>query len=587
MTMQTPLPTRQQDTLPPSYDESEQSYRNNFYNTVQTVIARDLDDTVEEPEQFLYEQKLDKHLTISSVIGLGFGLMSAPLSLGTTMRNVLIDGGPVTMIWGFVIVYFFSFLCALSLAEISSKYPLELHAGAAIIAKDSYGLICSWFTGWFLLIGNWTMSISITFAGAQFILSVVGVYVDEYQATDYVTVIVFYIIVTVCGLFNIYGSKHLESINKICVGWILFAIVIIGVMILARAPNYNTWNFVFTEFDNTRSNMPSVLTFIIGLQQANFMMQGFGLLPAISEEVKDPERVVPRGIVWGVILSGLSGIAFIIPILIVLPELSLLLDENGRMMPIVSIFKIVTNSKFASTFLFLLVLGNLLFSGIGSIATSSRAVFSMSRDGALPFQEFWTYVDQKSTSKVPKNAVLLSMAVSYILGLLSLISTAAFNAFVGAAVISLCAASLIPITSSVLSFRKRVRGAVFKLKGIGIIINLLSIFWLIFTMFVLSCTPSLPLTLRSTNYALLVFIFATVVVSVLWVAWGRKNFHGPLIDSDANERFNVLEMRNMGTPRSTGGEYQKINEETGESSKSNHAPQLDNGDLGEDSFLYK
>ncbi|KAH3681070.1 hypothetical protein WICPIJ_007984 [Wickerhamomyces pijperi] len=474
------------------------------------------------------------------------------------MRNVLIDGGPVTMIWGFLIVYFFSLLCALSLAEISSKYPLELHAGAAIIAKDSYGLICSWFTGWFLLIGNWTMSISITFAGAQFILSVVGVYVDQYQATEYVTVIVFYIIVTVCGLFNIYGSKHLESLNKICVAWILFAIAIIGVMILARAPTYNSWSYVFTEFDNSRSNMPAALTFIIGLQQANFMMQGFGLLPAISEEVKDPERVVPRGIVWGVILSGLSGIAFIIPILLVLPDLSSLIDQNDTMMPIVSIFTIVTNSKIASAFLFLLVLGNLLFSGIGSIATSSRAVFSMSRDGALPYQDFWTYVDQNSVSKVPKNAVLLSMAISYILGLLSLVSTAAFNAFVGAAVISLCAASLIPITSSVLGFRKRVRGAVFKLRGIGIIINLLSIVWLVFTIFVLSCTPSLPLTLRSTNYALFVFIFATFIISILWFAWGRTNFHGPLIDSDANERVNVIEMRNMGTASTTGGDYQPV-----------------------------
>ncbi|KAH3681071.1 hypothetical protein WICPIJ_007985 [Wickerhamomyces pijperi] len=51
--------------LPPSYDDSEQSYRNNFYNTVQTVIADDLNDNVEEPEHFLYEQQLDKHLTIS------------------------------------------------------------------------------------------------------------------------------------------------------------------------------------------------------------------------------------------------------------------------------------------------------------------------------------------------------------------------------------------------------------------------------------------------------------------------------------------------------------------------------------------
>ncbi|OXT09901.1 hypothetical protein B9K03_11955, partial [Rothia sp. Olga] len=66
-----------------------------------------------------------------------------------------------------------------------------------------------------------------------------------------------------------------------------------------------------------------------------------------------------------------------------------------------------------SFFLVLLILGNLFFSGIGSITTSSRAVYSFSRDQAIPYYSLWTFVKPESESKVPKNSILLSMAISY------------------------------------------------------------------------------------------------------------------------------------------------------------------------------
>lgn len=508
-------------------------------------------------EKFKYEQELSKNLTITSVIGLGFGLMSAPLSLGTTMNIGLLDGGPATVIGGFMIVYVFSVLCALSLGEISSKYPIELHGGAAIIAKPKYSLICSWFTGFFLLIGNWTMSTSITFAGAQFMLSVIGILDSDYETDAVMTVVVFYIVVTVCGLVNLKFSRHLELINKICVYWIIYAILLIDILLLLFSPKYHSLKYIFTFFDNSRSGWPAHMAFIIGFQQGNFTLQGFGMLPAISEEVKNAERSVPKGMILAVLLAGLSGIIFLIPILAVLPDIALLVDQHRTIMPIVLIFKLATHSVMVSFFLVIMIMGNLLFSGIGSIQTSSRAVFSMSRDGALPFGHIWTYINPDSVSKVPKNAVLLSMGVSYLLGLLSLISSAAFNAFVGVAVISLCAAAVIPIMSLILGGRKKVRGAAFKLKYVGFIINTISVLWLLFTIFILSLPPQLPVSGSSMNYASVVFVLFVLLISVLWLVWGKKNFHGPLVDHEHNERVDAMQLQSY----EPSGSYQKLDEQ--------------------------
>ncbi|CCH43515.1 Polyamine transporter [Wickerhamomyces ciferrii] len=538
-------------------EQNEASYTHRLIHHISEAIENDMIDHDVQVEKFKYEQELNKNLTITTVIGLGFGLMSAPLSLGTTMNIGLIDGGPATIIGGYLIVYIFSILCSLSLGEITSKYPIELHGGAAIIAKPKYSLICSWFTGFFLLIGNWTMSTSITFAGAQFMLSVIGIVDSDYETDAVLTVVVFYIVVTICGLINLKFSRHLELINKICVYWIIYAILFIDILLLLFSPRYHSLKYIFTFFDNTRSGWPAPMAFIIGFQQASFTLQGFGLLPAVSEEVKDAERTVPKGMTLAVLLAGGAGFIFLIPILAVLPEISLLVDQNQSIMPIVLIFKLATNSVVVSFFLVIMIMGNLLFSGIGSIQTSSRAVYSMSRDGALPYGDFWTYVHSESVLKVPKNSIYLSMAVSYLLGLLSLVSTAAFNAFIGAAVISLCAASLIPITSLVLGGRKKVRGAAFKLKYVGFIINIISMCWLLFTIFVLSLPPQLPITGSSMNYASVVFILFVILASLLWVVWGKKNFHGPLVDNDNNERVDAVQLQDV-DPQ---GSYRKLDEQ--------------------------
>lgn len=576
------------ETVQSLYDRvQQQEFMNHAFNTISEVIENDINDNVVEVERFKYEQELDKNLTIKSVVGLGIGLMSAPLSLGTTMYIGLVDGGPATIIGGYIVVFVFTAICALSLAEISSKYPIELHGGAAIIAKPEYSLICSWFTGFFLLIGNWTMSTSITFAGAQFLLSVIGIVDSSYKVDQILTVVVFYVIVTICGLFNLKLSRYMELINKLSTYWIIYAILFIDILLLLFSPKYHSLKYIFTHFDNSRSGWPMGMAFIIGFQQANFTLQGFGMLPAISEEVEDAEHSVPKGMIISVLLAGVSGIVFLIPILVVLPDISDLLQNEKGIMPIVLIFKLATNSITVSFFLVLMILGNLLFSGIGSIATSSRAVFSMSRDGALPYGHVWTYIDSSSVSKVPKNCVWLSMGVSYFLGLLSLVSSAAFNAFVGAAVLSLCAASLLPILASLLNGRKKVRGGAFKLKHVGFIINIVSILWLLFTMFVLSLPPQLPVSFSSMNYASLVFVLFVLLVTALWYVWGRDNFHGPLVDNEYNDRPQTVELQDV----NTNGEYQPVDNDDfdldGEVQKEKQFAEDDEQDLGVSSSYKK
>lgn len=521
---------------------------NELLENLHTIIHEDSNDAPEVVEHFEYEQQLDKSLlSRGSVIGLGFGLMSPVLGMCTSMGIGMMNGGPFTIMFGFPLCGFFSFLCATSLGEVVSKYPIELHGASAMIAPLSAKPICSWFTGWLMLLGNWFMSIGVTFAGAQLIISLVAIgnsnVISDGRLGIY-TVMVYYGVVTVVGVVNIGYSRYVEAINKVCIYWIIYAVLFIDVLLLLfHRDKFRSLPYALFHFDNTLSGYGSAfLSFIIGFQQSNFTLQGFSMLPALADEVKVPEKDIPRGMSSAVLISTCIGIIFLLPIMIILPNVDAIF-QNTKVLPIVNIFTHSTNSQFVSVFLILLILGNLFFSGIGSITTSSRAVYSFSRDNAIPHHRLWTYVDPASESKVPKYSILLSMCVSYTLGLLPLFSTAAFNAFIGCAVLCLCSATLIPLVLVLVTRRRIIRDAPVKIRyKLGWIANIGSVLWLLLSMFSVCLPPQIPVTAKTMNYALAVFAACFAGIIILYFKWGKYNFKLPLVDKPIEDASTTFEL---------------------------------------------
>ncbi|CAR29860.1 ZYRO0G18700p [Zygosaccharomyces rouxii] len=539
--------------LPDGFRVSIPNFRpSDLFDNLHTIIHEEADNEPEIAEHFEYEQELDKSLlSRTSVIGLGFGLMSPVLGMCTSMGIGLLNGGPFTIMFGFQVCGVFSFLCACSLGEVVSKFPMELHGASAILAPDYIKRISSWLTGWFLLLGNWFMSIGVTFAGAQLIISLIAMANFDLISEKYLvlyTVLIYYAVVTIVGVVNLKYAKYVETINKVCIYWIIYAVLFIDVLLLLFHRNkFRSLPYALFHFDNELSGYRSVIiSFIIGFQQSNFTLQGFSMLPALADEVKVPEKDIPRGMSSAVLISTVIGIIFLFPIMVILPD-SRDLFSNQKVLPIVNIFKKSTDSQFVSIFLVLLILGNLFFSGIGSITTSSRAVYSFSRDHAIPYYRLWTYVDPQSESRVPKYSILLSMSISYILGLLPLFSNAAFNAFIGCAVLCLCSATLIPLLLVLVTRRRVLKNAPVKIKyKLGWIANIGSVCWLLLSMFSVCLPPQIPVTAKTMNYALLVFLFCFFIICILYYKWGRKHFQLPQVDkASIAEEMSTLDVINV------------------------------------------
>ena len=96
------------------------------------------------------------------------------------------------------------------------------------------------------------------------------------------------------------------------------------------------------------------------------------------------------------------------------------------------------------TYWYVIVFLSAVFCCISICCAASHATWSSARDRALPFSSTFSGLN-KYLGGVPFNAYLLSTVIQLLVGLLSLGSTAALNAFVGVAVLCLNTGYVLPV----------------------------------------------------------------------------------------------------------------------------------------------
>jgi amino acid permease (GABA permease) len=478
-----------------------------------------------------YKAELPRSLSFFSVLGLSFAIMGVPYGESVTLSIGLTSGGPVTILYGWILVTIISVCIAASLAEICSAYPTSggVYYWSAMLANKKWAPIAAWTTGWVGLVGNWTLNTAICFSGAQIILSAIGLWNEAYIPEAWHVLLTYWAMLLIALFTNIFAAKHLSFINTMCVFWTSASVVIILVTVLTMAKaGRRSAAYVFTEFDATRAGWTPGWAFFVGLLQPAFTLTGYGMVAAMCEEVQNPEREVPKAMVLSVVAAGITGVIYLIPILFVMPDVDKLLAvATGQ--PIGYLFMAATGSPGGGFGLLSLLLGIEFFAAIGSLTASSRCLYAFSRDGAVPGSIIWSKINKRFN--IPLNALLLSTLIQGLLGLIYLGSSAAFNAFTGVATICLSASYAIPVFILLIRGRHLLEKAPFHLGKFGYVINIITILWILFAIVLFTMPTVIPVTPSSMNYASVLFVFFAGV-SVLWYGVsGRKHFTGPTVPS--------------------------------------------------------
>ncbi|KAK8847707.1 hypothetical protein IAR55_005566 [Kwoniella newhampshirensis] len=484
-------------------------------------------DAAHRLEEMGYKQELQRNLGMISVLGLSFAIMAVPFGTSTTLNLALTDGGPVTILYGWVFVSLVSMAIASSLAEICSVYPTSggVYYWSAMLSTPKYSAFASYLTGWLGTVGNWTVTASITFGGSQLILAAATLYHEEYVPTAWQTCLVYWASLLVSLLINIFFAKHLDKLNTICLYWTGASIII---TLLAMADTRNSGKFAFSHFDASNSGWPNGWAWFVGLLQAAYTLTGYGMVAALCEEVKEPAREVPRAMVLSVAAAAITGLVYLLPINFVLPAIEPLLAV-ASLQPMPLLYKTVTGSAGAALGLLFLILGIWVFATIGSLTAASRCTWAFSRDGGIPGSQWWKVVNPRFG--IPINSLILSTVVCALLGLIYLGSSAAFNAFTGVATICLGCSYAFPVLCSLLRRRTAVKNAPYSLGKFGYVINIVTVVWISFSI-ILFCMPTaIPVTPQSMNYASVVFAGFSFIAALWYGVSARKHYRGPTLST--------------------------------------------------------
>ncbi|KAH8742750.1 hypothetical protein F5883DRAFT_441847 [Diaporthe sp. PMI_573] len=167
-----------------------------------------------------YESQLRRNRSTVHVTFMAFVLGANPYGLATTLNYPLIGGGPVNIIWGWLLVVLIVVCVAASLGEITSVYPTAggVYHQAGMLSPPKYRPLASWICGWYSWVGNISITLSVNFGTAQFFAACLNVFETEsgigvFPNKTYQGFLIFVAMTLVCNAVSSFGNRWLPWID--------------------------------------------------------------------------------------------------------------------------------------------------------------------------------------------------------------------------------------------------------------------------------------------------------------------------------------------------------------------------------------
>ena len=370
-----------------------------------------------------YAQQLHRGLGPFASFASGFSFVSI---LTTVFQLFIIGygfGGPA-YIWTWPIVFVGQFCVCLVFAELAATYPVAgaIYQWSRRVSTDPVG----WMAGWLMQVG-YIVSVAAIAIALQAVLpevwggfQLVGGDPSPTSPTGAVNAIVLgSICIAVCIVIASLGVTRMAIVTRVGVTLEIAGVLLVVVLLFLHA--HRGPEVVF-ETNGTEGDGSYTWPFLASMLMAAYVMYGFDSAAELSEETGDPRRTAPRAIVRCMLISGVGGLLLILAALMAAPDLmSPDLTSEG-------IASVVTSEL--GDVLGRVVLGVVaisIFSAALAIAASAtRVMFSMARDGRLPFSRLLGHVSPRTHTPVWAGVAVgvLSIAVLLInLGQTSVFTT--------------------------------------------------------------------------------------------------------------------------------------------------------------------
>ncbi|RPD53901.1 APC amino acid permease [Lentinus tigrinus ALCF2SS1-7] len=486
-----------------------------------------------------YKQELKRDLTLLQNFGVSFSIISVITGVPSLFLYGLNTGGPAVMVWGWVVVAFFTIMVGLAMGEVCSAHPTSggPYYWAAMLSDPKDAAFASWVTGWFNLLGQVAVTTGISFAVANFI-STLATFNTDFVPEPRITIGIYAAVLIAQGLINTFGVHWLKYINNVSVWWHAVGTTALVIAVLAAAPKHQSAKFVFQTFiDNTgidgvgwSERASPAYVVVIGILMAQYTLTGFDGSAHMTEETHNAAMAGSVGIIMAIGVSAVLGWFLLLGLLFSIQDLDGTINSaTGQ--PVAQIFLDTVGEKGAIV-LMVIVIGAMFFCGTFSVTSNSRMMYAFARDGGIPGHKLFHKVSARTQS--PVRTVWLACTLSFILGLPSLGSSVAFAAATSIATIGLYISYGIPIALRVV-YRKQFKRGPFHLGPFSYPVAITACLWILFISIVFILPQANPVDSQTLNYAI-VAVGIVIVYSIgFWAISARKWFTGPIKQIQADE----------------------------------------------------
>jgi urea carboxylase system permease len=374
------------------------------------------DDTA-DLARFGYKQELERSLGSFSSFAAGFSYISIMTGVFQLFGFGFSLGGPA-MIWTWPLVFIGQGAVALCFAEMAGQFPIagSVYQWSKQIAKP----FTSWMSGWILILGSIATAAAVAVA-YQVILPQVSLAFEIVGKSSDAgltstpggaenAIVLALGLVVFTTIVNIIGVRLMARINNFGVAVELIGVTLLIVMLavhIKRGPQVVT-NTLGTGAGHSAGYLGAFL--VAGIMSA-YVFYGFDTAGSLAEETKDPRKHAPKAILRALTAAFAAGGLLM---LIGMMAVGNIKDQNLGTLGMPYLVKDVLGTGLGDVFLICSAIA-ITVCCLAVQTAAIRLIFSMGRDGQLPFGRQLAKVSPRSGTPVVPALVTGALTIALLL----------------------------------------------------------------------------------------------------------------------------------------------------------------------------